>query len=212
VKATIGLIVPVLILACLSEARPAPLSSDAAGLLPAEARQRISAAAAQFQRATGRSMAVIVVPHHPTGNAAIESGASGITVILSASDPRPALVLVDPEWRTAAPRNWMSVVESVLSNRFHDLPFEQRAVEGVELLARVLPDKIALIMHPRPPPGEGSEAGTFSRYALQAFELFFWYILAYTLYRTVHENRLKPDDTDPFSEELRRLRNQPYRW
>ena len=82
----------------------------------------------------------------------------------------------------------------------------------VELLARVLPDKFSLIVHPRPPLDEGSEGAAFARYALQAFELFFWYILAYTLYRTVHENRLKPEDTDPFSEELRRLRDQPYRW
>jgi len=190
----------------------APLApvADPDGLLPPAAKDRIGAAALRFHAATGRWMAVVVGLRLPD----IDSGGApaGIGLVLAAAreDESLHLVLVDAAWREAAPEAWPALVADRTETRFRGEEFAERVALSAELLARILPDKLAFMTRPPSRLGEGSY--TFARYAVKAIELFVWLIILYTGYRTVWENRLKDSDRDAFSDELRQLQKRENRW
>jgi len=208
-------------LACALSARAAapaaPVAApvaDPGGLLAPAAKARIGEAAARFRAATGRWMAVVVGPKlGEIGEAARVGGEAaqpGLVLVMARDEPDLRLVLLDPDWRAAAPAEWPALIANRTETRFRSEPFARRVVSSVELLADILPDKLAFMTRPPSNLGEGSYA--FARYAMKAIEAFVWVILLYTLYRTIRENRLKDTDTDPFSQELRRLREERSIW
>jgi pimeloyl-ACP methyl ester carboxylesterase len=190
----------------------APLApiADPDGLLPPAAKARIGAAASEFRAETGRWMAVVVGLRLPAIQPDDAPGGVGLVLAASRDDGSLRLVLVDPAWRAAAPETWADLVASRTETRFRGEDFAERVALSAELLARILPDKLAFMTRPPSTLGEGSY--TFARYAVKAIELFVWLIILYTGYRTVRENRLKDSDRDAFSNELRRLREQENRW
>ncbi|MPY71464.1 MAG: hypothetical protein GEU92_15425 [Alphaproteobacteria bacterium] len=190
----------------------APLApvADPDGLLPPAAKARIGAAASEFRAETGQWMAVVVGLRLPAIQPGNTPGGVGLVLAAARDDDSLRLVLVDPAWRAAAPEEWADLVANRTETRFRGEDFAERVALGAELLARILPDKLAFMTRPPSKLGEGSY--TFARYAMKAIELFVWVIILYTAYRTVRENRLRDTDRDAFSNELRRLREQENRW
>ena len=86
-----------------------------------------------------------------------------------------------------------------------------RVVLSAKYLATVFPDKLAFVLKPRG--GKLSpESLQFSRGAYIGIEMLAYFIIFLTAFRTLWPARLRDEDTDEFSNELRRLKKERQIW
>jgi hypothetical protein len=185
----------------------APLAPvvDPENLLPATAKDRMSAALLRFRERTGRWLVVVVAAQRPELQA--EDAAPGVGVVLGIGrdNPGPRLLLTDPAWLKGAPEGYADAVAGVLETRFRYKDFVERTVLSTTLLARVLPDKLAFMERPARRLSPGSI--TFSQWAMGVFGLLIVFGYGVIVYRDMFSSR-----AEPVGDELRRLRAERRRW
>lgn len=204
-----------------------PLSAgpvvDPAGLLSPASREEIRAAAAAFRDASGRWLVMVVVPRG-TGldPAAVEkiarepwqdegkAAAIGIIFATAPDNPTGMLLVVDPAWRAVARDAWITLFPQRLAQKYGEEPFEARVVHSARYLAAVFPEKIAFLS--RPPDRIGEESVEFAENVMTVVKWFVYFIILFTFFRTIFPARLRPEDKDEFSNELRRLSKERRIW
>ena len=98
-----------------------------------------------------------------------------------------------------------------LVQKFGDEALERRVVLSVEYLSKVFPVKISSVL--KPLGGRlTDESLKFSRSAFVGIEILGYFIIFFTAFRTFWPARLRDEDQDPFSNELRRLKKERQIW
>ena len=193
-------------------------------LLSQEASKTILEAATGFKEHTGRWMVVIVLPQGrvrdlpaPDALAAMRlnlqpAGANiGIVYATTPEDTAGQLLIVDPVWRKALPAQWSFMFPQRLAAKFGAEAFERRVVLSAQYLATVFADKLAFVLKPRG--GKLSEASLqFSRGSYIGIEILGYFIIFFTAFRTFWPARLRDEDQDAFSNELRSLKKERQIW
>ncbi|MDA0653180.1 MAG: hypothetical protein O3C49_07885 [Proteobacteria bacterium] len=217
-------------LAALSAAAALPSPSlagpihDPNRLLSQKSSDTVLQAAAVFAELTGRRMLVIVLPKGRVPDfSTLESLASvpsvwkspqaniGIVFASSPDDTAGRLLIVDPVWRKVLPAQWNFMFPQRLAQKFGDEPFERRVVLSAQYLATVFPDKLAFVLKPRG--GKLDDASLkFSRGSYIGLEILGYFIVIFTAFRTFWPARLRDEDQDDFSNELRRLKKERQIW
>ena len=135
----------------------------------------------------------------------------GIVYTTTPEDPAGHLFIVDPVWRMSLPAQWSYMFPNRLAQKYGAEPFERRVVLSAQYLAKVFPDKLAFVLKPRG--GQLSpESLKFSRGAYLGIEILAYFIIFFTAFRTFWPARLRDEDTDAFSNELRRLKKERRIW
>lgn len=189
---------------------------DPGRVLSQEVADKIGQAARAFQDLTGRGMVVVVLPRGrvPEYSGTVGEGPNPALGILYATSPEDAvgqLLIVDAAWRKALPAQWTYMFPQRLAQKFGDEPFERRVVLSARYLATVFPDKLAFVLKPRG--GRLSEGSLkFSRGAYIGIEILGYFIIFLTVFRTFWPARLRDEDQDDFSNELRRLKKERQIW
>jgi hypothetical protein len=194
---------------------PAGPIHDPNRLLSREASGKVLAAANMFEELTGRRMVVIVLPRGRVPDFVSPDTLAGAPVgIIYATSPEDTagwLQIVDPAWQKALPAQWSFMFPQRLAQKFGDEAFERRVVLSAQYLAKVFPDKLAFVLKPRG--GKLSEGSLkFSRGAYIGIEILGYFIILFTAFRTFWPARLRDEDTDDFSNELRRLKKERSIW
>jgi hypothetical protein len=193
-------------------------------LLSQKSSDTVLQAAAIFADLTGRRMAVIVLPKGRVPDfSALDSLANvpsiwkspqaniGIVFATSPDDAAGRLLIVAPVWRKALPTQWTFLFPQRLAQKFGDEPFERRVVLSARYLSTVFPDKLAFVLKPRG--GKLNEASRqFSRGSYLGLEILGLFIVIFTAFRTFWPARLRDEDQDDFSNELRRLKKERQIW
>lgn len=197
---------------------------DPSGVLSAETTVKVGEAASAFERLTGRRMVVVVLSEGKiSGLDSLESltrdlpvlqtslANIGLVYATSPDDPAGRLFIVDPVWRTSLPSQWSFMFPQRLAQKFAEEPFERRVVLSARYLAKVFPDKLAFVLKPRG--GTLSEGSLkFSRASFIGIEILGYFIIFLTAFRTFWPARLRDEDQDDFSNELRRLKKERQIW
>ena len=98
-----------------------------------------------------------------------------------------------------------------LVQKFGDEALERRVVLSAEYLSKVFPVKISSVL--KPLGGRlTDESLKFSRSAFVGIEILGYFIKFFTAFRTFWPARLRDEDQDPFSNELRRLKKERQIW
>jgi hypothetical protein len=203
----------------VSAATPAGAVYDPDGLLSSDAAAAILEAAGNFRKLTGRSMIVAVLPRGGvvdldamTDGQPKPPAGLGIVFALSREDKTGRLLIVDPAWREALPPQWTYMYPQRLAELYGDEEgFERRVVLSARYLADVLADKVAFVMKPRG--GHLSEGSLrFARGSYIGLEILGYFIIIFTAFRTFWPARLRDEDQDEFSNELRRLKKERQIW
>jgi hypothetical protein len=184
-------------------------------LLSPKASSDVQAAATAFRELTGRRMVVIILPE---GRAAdlpapdLPAGEPvGIVYATTPEDTAGRLTIIDPAWRKVLPAQWGFMFPQRLAQKYGAEVFERRVVLSAQYLAKVFPDKLAFVLKPRG--GELSPGSLkFSRGAYLGIEILGYFIIFFTAVRTLWPARLREEDQDPFSNELRRLKKERQIW
>ena len=196
---------------------------DPTGMLASGTRASVTHAAQEFYRASGKWMVVMVAPSISDLNSASlrtitkapwqpadRADEIGIFYITSPQSRGGELLVVDPDWRKVAGHMWIPLFPQRLAEKFGDLPFEERVRESAAYLAEQFPQKIEFLMPETRRIDPASLA--VARFLRKAFEWFFIFVMFYTVLRTLWPNELKDTDTDERSQEIRKLRDEPFRW
>lgn len=193
---------------------------DPERLLSKSAATEIRDAATAFKEATGHWMVFVVSSGPP------EIGWSQRLAPWESQEPRTPigmvyavspgkalgeLTLVAPDWQRVAAVGWIPLFPQRLLQKYGDEPFETRVVKAAHYLARTFPDKIAFLL--KPDSGPISEESTeYARRIMKGIEYFCYFIILFTFYRTIWPARVRDEDTDDFSNELRRLKKERQIW
>ena len=188
---------------------------DPQQLLSERASAKIRKAADDFKALTGRVMVVVVSPDGGDPELSSLKSVAGVPVGIvystASRDKAGKLLLVDPAWQKTLPAQWSFMFPQRLEQKFGDEPFEQRVVHSAQYLAKVFPGKLAFVLKPRG--GKLNEGSVkFSRSAYIGLELLGYFIIFFTAFRTFWPARLRDEDTDDFSNELRRLKKERQIW
>ena len=189
---------------------------DPANQLSVAAKANIEGSIAKFRALSGRWMVVIVLPRGrvPEFSKAERQNldpAIGIIYVTSPDDAAGRLLIVDPVWQKASPNQWTYLFPQRLAQKYGDEAFERRVVLSADYLARVFSDKIAFVLKPRG--GKLSpESLRFSRGAYIGIEILGYFIIFFTAFRTFWPARLRDEDQDAFSNEIRRLKKERQIW
>ena len=195
---------------------PAGPLHDPGRLLSQENSSKVLDAATDFKKLTGRRLVVIAlprgrVPDFPALVPQNSDPAIGIIYATTPDDRTGRLLIVDPVWRKELPAQWNFMFPQRLAQKYGDEAFERRVVLGAQYLATVFPGKLAFVLKPRG--GRLSdESLQFSRSAYLGIEILGYFIIFFTAFRTFWPARLRDEDTDPFSNELRRLKKERQIW
>ena len=204
--------------------KPANSLHDPNRLLSQKSSETVLQATALFAEHTGRRMTIIVSPKGRVPDfSTLDSLANiplvwkspqaniGIVFATSPDDVAGRLLIVDPVWRKALPGQWTFLFPQRLAQKFGDEPFERRVVLSARYLATVLAGKVAFVMKPRG--GKLDEASLrFSHGSYIGLEILGLFIVFFTVYRTFWPARLRDEDQDDFSNELRRLKKERQIW
>jgi len=196
---------------------------DQAGLLSPQTRQRVDEAAETFRRATGHWMIVIALPAGrridlspletvlvAPWEASLPRTPVGIVYATAPDDPAGALLVVDPAWRAVSHEAWIPMFPRRLAQKYGDKPLGERVALSARYLAEVFPDKIALLL--RPPGQISAESIEFAENVMTGVKWFIYFIILFTFVRTIFPARLRDEDNDEFSQELRRLSKERRIW
>jgi len=221
------LIVVLGIFASAAAASLQPLSgpvSDPAGLLSKPATDEILAAASVFKKATGDWMVLVALPKPdsqatsalaeqlvaPWDKARLPASV-GIVYVMSPEAKSGTLLIVDPAWRQAFPQQWSLLFPQHLAEKYGDEPFERRAVLSAQYLSTVFADKVAFVLKPRG--GELSPGSVrFAQGSYIGLAILGYFIVFFTVFRTFWPARLRDEDHDEVSEEIRRLQKERQIW
>lgn len=193
---------------------------DRAGLLSSRHAADIAASAKVFERATGYRMIFVIRPNSsllkPDGfvqELAVYRSTIpvGIVYVMSPGDKSGTLLIHDPAWRKVVPAQWGFMFPQRLAQKFGDEPFERRVVLSAQYLATVFPDKLAFVMKPR---GGSLSPGSvqFSQGSYIGLQILGFFIIGFTVFRTFWPARIRDEDQDEFSNELRRLKKERQIW
>lgn len=193
---------------------------DPERLLSEEAAAEIREAAQAFRQASGHWM-VFVVSSRPLELdmlqrfATWENQASptpiGIVYAVTPGKNLGELTVVAPAWQAVAGVGWIPLFPQRLFQKYGDEPFNERVVNSARYLARTFPAKIAFLL--KPDSGPISEESTeYARRMMKGIEYFCYFIILFTFYRTFFPARVRDEDTDDFSNELRRLKKERQIW
>lgn len=197
---------------------------DPEGLLSDRAADDIRKAAVLFKEATGHWMVFVVTSsvdqsdfeNDPDVRFApweVQSPRTPVGIVFSVAPSQRlgSLVVVPPHWRSVAAVGWIPMFPQRLLQKYGEEPFERRAVKSAEYLAAVFPDKIKFLL--KPDTGPISEESTeYARTMMKGIEYFCYFIILFTFYRTFLPARVRDEDTDEFSNELRRLKRERQIW
>jgi hypothetical protein len=222
------LLVFVRVMTTAATAQTAPVLTgplvDPDRLVSDSAAAQIRKAAEAFKEATGHWM-VFVVTENPLLNdfqdnpeirfAPWETTRSrtpvGIVYAMSPNRRLGRLLVISPHWRAVATAGWIPMFPQRLLQKYGDEGFETRATKSAQYFADVFPDKIAFLL--RPDTGPISEESTaYARWMMKGVEYFCYFIILFTFYRTFWPARVRDEDTDDFSNELRRLKKERQIW
>jgi hypothetical protein len=202
----------------MSAQKAADALYDPNRLLSDRAGDKIVAAAKVFEILANRRMVVIVLPRGKVPDVASlkpfagEPQANiGIIYATTPDDKAGRLMIVDPAWRKALPDQWTLVFPQRLAQKFGDEPFQRRVILSAQYLSTVFPNKLAFVLKPRG--GKLSEGSVkFSRASYIGIEILGYFIILFTAFRTFWPARLRDEDQDDFSNELRRLKKERQIW
>ena len=188
---------------------------DPQQLLSDQASIEMSKAAEEFKALTGRLMVVAVSSKGSNPEFFVPESMAGVPVGIvystTSGDKTGRLLIVDPAWQKTLPAQWSFMFPQRLAQKYGAEPFEQRVVLSAQYLARVFTNKLAFVLKPRGGKlNEGS--ANFSRSAYIGIEILGYFIIAFTAFRTFWPAHLRDEDTDDFSNELRRLKKERQIW
>ncbi|MBT5047265.1 MAG: hypothetical protein HOM58_02090 [Rhodospirillaceae bacterium] len=193
---------------------------DPEGLLSDSASAEIREVAEAFKEATGHWMVFVVASKLPEVDlsqrfAPWERQAPrtpiGIVYAISPKEALGELTVIAPAWREVAGVGWIPLFPQRLLQKYGDAPFERRVVKSAQYLANTFPAKIAFLL--KPDSGPISEESTeYARRIMKIIEYFCYFIILFTFYRTFFPARVRDEDTDDFSNELRRLKKERQIW
>lgn len=193
---------------------------DPERLLSDRAASDIRRSATAFRQATGHWM-VFVVSSTPPRKAwdqqfiksddAAHPAPIGLVYAVSPGTALGELTLVAPAWKAVEAVGWMPLFPQRLLQKYGKETFETRTVKSAHYLAETFPAKIAFLL--KPDSGPISEESTeYARRMMKGVEYFCYFIILFTFYRTFFPARVRDEDTDDFSNELRRLKKERQIW
>ncbi len=98
-----------------------------------------------------------------------------------------------------------------LAQKYGDEAFETRVVLSAQYLTTVFPDKLAFVLKPQG--GKLSpDSLRFSRGANIGIELWVYFIILLTAFRTLWPARLRGEATNEFNSEIRRSKKERLFW
>jgi len=198
--------------------------SDPAGLLSRQAIAEVTKAVSVFKQATGHWMVVVTLPsldgqetselaqtQYALWDKAVPQTPIGIIYVMSPKAKSGTLLIVDTVWQKALPAQWRFLFPQRLAENYGDEVFERRVVLSAQYLATVFADKLAFVLKPRG--GELSPGSVrFARGSYIGLALLGYFIILFTVFRTFWPARLRDEDQDEFSNELRRLKKERQIW
>ena len=199
---------------------PQGLLLDPEGLLSERAAAEITTSVEAFRRSSGHWMMIVVssrslkaglTQHFDSATNQTSQTPVGIIYRLTRDKALGELMVVAPSWRKVANVGWIPMFPQRLMQKFGDLPFEARVVDSARYLAETFPDKIAFMLKPDSGP-IGQDSKNYARTMMKGFEYFCYFIILFTFFRTFFPARVKDEDTDDFSNELRRLKGERQIW
>lgn len=193
---------------------------DPERLLSQSAATEIREAAESFKEATGYWMVFVVSSTPPVVEwsqtlAPWESQEPrtpiGMVYVASPGKALGELIVVAPAWQAVAGVGWIPMFPQRLLQKYGKEPFEIRTVKSAQYLAATFPDKIAFLLKPDTGP-ISEESMEYARRMMKGIEYFCYFIILFTFYRTFFPARVRDEDTDDFSNELRRLKKERQIW
>lgn len=197
--------------------------TDPDGLLSAETQEAVRKSAEAFRDATGKWMAVVALkslsdadiaalqrPSNAGWSARRRGEPIGIVYLAAPQSRGGRVLVVDPDWKAVAHRDWIPLFDDRIGEKFGELAFSERVAAAAGYLVEQFPEKIAFLT-PRKRRIDPSSLAT-ARFLRQLFDWFFFAVLAYTVVRTLWPNRLKDSDRSNQAQEIRRIEKEPFRW